>query len=145
MKLGYINVMANLFSRFDFPHSLVLQPSNPNATVHTSSMQPQKPIPMHPGKENMQPDAFNRMSMPFGGFPPQYFHDHSYNPLFYQNHGLAFMYNEPFSFENNNKLAQSTFQGDFKPIPMPHLDRGLSGLENAAENFNDEDEMTFGI
>ena len=77
----------------------------------------QKPGSLRYGdKENAQPDYLNRRAAGNdNAFPPQAFHNHSNNPLFYHSYGYAYAFNESPAFQGDYKQTQSPFQGDYKP------------------------------
>lgn len=73
------------------------------------------------GKENARPSQSPLRSMFSANvYPPHFFHDQSFNPLYHHSHAHTF-----------NGLPESTFGGDFKPVIMGPPSRPLKSFYGA--------------
>lgn len=102
-------------NRFDFHHPLDAPASN--RITHSTPPAMQRPGALrYGGKENSQPDYM--MRRPAGNenaFPPQAFHNHNNNPLFYHSYGYAYGFSESPAFHGEYKQSQPPFHGEYKP------------------------------
>jgi hypothetical protein len=96
------------------------------------------------GKENIQPEHLtHRIGPSASGFPPQVFHNDIFNPLLYHAHTNAFGYENATNYHTDTKQPTSTFNGDFKPLPMVHPFEDM-GSAHGLSRYDIED-MPFGI
>lgn len=67
-------------------------------------------------KENTQPEYLTqRAAGNENAFPPQAFHNHNNNPLFYHSYGYSYGFTESPAFHGDNKPSQSPYHGEYRP------------------------------
>ncbi|KAF4632653.1 hypothetical protein G7Y89_g5476 [Cudoniella acicularis] len=143
--------------RFDFAnHGLPQYPNNstfsslisPTPAPKTSSMRTY-------GKENHRPDLLDyhqaRRPAPVAThiYPPQYFNDSTFNPLYHGGYTRAFSYGDyQHGFNEDMKPLGygSTFQGDFRQVaPMTRASQSQGQPSNSNNEAGPSNGMHYGI
>jgi len=106
-------------------------------------MQVFKPVPLRASeKENsIQQTRNSRAMSSVNGFPPQYFHDHSFNPLLNPHHDHVFPYEQQLSFQSAYELPRSNMTGDLKH-PAAHSTRNPT-YDGTNHSIDFEKDMQF--